>query len=394
MTAAFSNRAMRLVVIDSDRRTRIYVERCIGENGTRIIGEAEDVKSGLRLVRGLQPDAILLELPANATETVEAIEKIREELPDTGIILSSYESSPQLILSCVRAGAQEFISRPIDINELQRAMEHMRKLSERSSGKARTRGTVISVFSGKGGVGTTSVVANLGVALANRDDAKTVVVDMSFQMGDLGLMLDQPPRYSLTDALEDGNLNESKLHSVISQHHSGVYVMTVAVSPEVAEEITRHHISSLLGTLNNMFDYVVVDVGRHLDDRTFEALELSDVILMMTMQDVPTIRNVSRYVEILERLEIDRERIQLIVNRYHKKNRLTLRDVEAALEMETFWTIPNDYQPVSTGIDGGVPVVIEAPRSKVAQSFKDLATCICDQFGNRASAEAVSATSN
>jgi pilus assembly protein CpaE len=385
---------MRLVVIDSDRRTRIYVERCLGENGTRIIGEAEDVKTGLRLVRGLQPDAILLELPANASETVEAIQKIREELPDTGIIISSYESSPQLILSCVRAGAQEFISRPIDTNELQKAMEHIRKLSERTTGRSRHRGTVMSVFSGKGGVGTTSMVANLGVALANRGDAKTVLVDLSFQMGDLGLMLDQPPRYSLTDAFDEDVLSETKLRSIIAQHDSGVYVLTVAASPEIGEEITRHQVSALLGTLNNMFDFIIIDVGRHLDDRTFEALELSDAVLMMSIQDVPTIRNVSRYLEILDRLEIEREKIRLIINRYQKKNRLTLRDVEAALDMETFWTIPNDFQPVSLGIDGGVPAVIEAPRSKVAQSFKDLADCICETFARQPSVETVTATTS
>jgi pilus assembly protein CpaE len=383
---------MRLVVIDSDRRTRIYVERCLGENGVRIIGEAEDVNSGLRLVRGLQPDAVLLELPANASETVEAIRKIREEQPDTGIILSSYESSPQLILSCVRAGAQEFISRPIDTTELQKAMEHIRKLAERSVGRARHRGTILSVFSGKGGVGTTSVVANLGVALANRGDAKTILVDMSFQMGDLGLMLDEPPRYSLPDAFDDDVLSETKLQSVMAEHESGAYVMTVAASPEIAEGITRQQIASLLGTLTNMFDYIVIDVGRHLDDRTFEAMELSDAIMMMSMQDVPTIRNVSRYLEILERLEIERDKVRLIVNRYQKKNRLTLKDVEAALDLETFWTIPNDFHPVSTGIDGGVPAVIEAPRSKVAQSFKDLADNVCDTFGIQSSHEEVGLT--
>lgn len=393
MSAAFSNRSMRLVVIDSDRRTRIYVERCLGENGTRIIGEAEDVKTGLRLVRGLQPDAILLELPANASETVEAIQKIREELPDTGIIISSYESSPQLILSCVRAGAQEFISRPIDTNELQKAMEHIRRLSERTVGRAKHRGTVLSVFSGKGGVGTTSMVANLGVALANRD-VRAVLVDMSFQMGDLGLMLDQPPRYSLTDGFDGDTLSETKLRSIISQHDSGAYVLTVAASPEIAEEITRHHISSLLTMLSNMFDYVVIDVGRHLDDRTVEALELCDAVLMMALQDVPTIRNVSRYLEMIERLEIEREKVKLIVNRYQKKNRLMLRDVEAALDMETFWTIPNDFQPVSLGIDGGVPAVIEAPRSKVAQSFKDLAECISETFARQTSSEVVTAQAN
>lgn len=380
MAAAGKNRILRLVVVDSDRAARKYIKESIGENGTRVIGEAGDAKAGLRLVRGLQPDLVLLELPASASHTIEIVRKIREELPDTGIIISSHESSPQLILSCIRAGAQEFVTRPIDVQELEKAIEHVRKLLERMISSGKKRGTVLSVFSSKGGTGATSVAVNLGVALANREDTRSVLVDLSFQMGDLSLMLDTPPSHDLTDAFEEGALDEAKLRAMLTQHPSGVYILTVAATPEVGEDITRDHIVELFGTLCTIFDYVIVDVGRHLDDRTIEALELSHAILLMSSQDLPTVRNVSRYLDIFDRLKLERERMHLIVNRFSKKARLNTGDVEKALDMEVFWTIPNAFQPMSLGIDEGSPAVLEAPRSKLAQSFRDLANCLSELY--------------
>ena len=391
MAAPKINRSLRLVIIDSDKSTKSYIRRCVGDKGVRIIGEADDIKSGLRLVRGLQPDVVLLELPSNSAQTMETIKKLKTDLPDAGIILSSHESSPQLILSCIRAGAQEFITRPIDEIELDKAIEHLRGLNEKSTGSSKKRGTILSVFASKGGVGATTMATNLGVALASRPDTRTVLVDLSFHMGDLGLMLDEPPRYSLTDAIDNGVLDESKLQSIMSQHSSGVFLLTAVTSPEISDEITSDHMGELLGTLSTMFDYIIVDIGRHLDDRTVEVLEISDEILLMSALDIPTVRNVSRYLDIFERLQIEESKIRLIANRFQKKTQIGLKDLESAVGMETFWAIPNDYAPISMGINGGNPAVLEAPRSKVAQSYKDLAEHLCELHPSQSSPESIEA---
>jgi pilus assembly protein CpaE len=176
---------------------------------------------------------------------------------------------------------------------------------------------------------------------------------MSFNLGDLGLMFNEPPRYSLTDAFDEGKLDEAKLRSIIDEHESGVNILTLAKSPEIAEDITRQHIVELFGSLNTMFDYVVVDVGRQLDDRTVELLELSDTVLMMSTLDVPTIRNVSKYLEIFHRLGIDLDKVQIVVNRHSKKSRLTPADLEKALGVDVFWLIPNDFGAVSLNEGSG-----------------------------------------
>lgn len=383
MSASSDHRTLRLIIIDSDRNARRNIREFIREKSIRVIGEAEDINSGLRLIRGLQPDLILLELPAAVEDTMDVVKKIKSELPDTGIVLSAGDPSPQLILSCIRAGAQEFITRPIDHAELGTAIDHIRQVCMETVSSGRKRGSIISVFASKGGTGATSVSANLGVALAQKSDAKTIIVDLSFHMGDLGLMLDMPARYNLVDAMHDGTIAQSKLGSILSKHSSGVYLLTVATSPELSDEISYDHMAELLGLLGNMFDYIIVDIGRHLDDRTVEVLELSDSIIMLASLDIPTIRNVNRYLDIFDRLEVPREKIHVVVNRFQKKTRISLKDLEEAIGMDTFWALPNDYMPMSLGIDSGNPVVIDSPRSKISTSFKDLASQFTEKLESR-----------
>lgn len=368
------NGSLRLVVIDSDAAMRAKVKRWVGAKGIRVVGEADDSKGGLRLTRGLQPDLVLMELPAQATSVMDFVKTIKGEFPDTGIILSASNASPDLILSSIRAGAQEFVARPIDEGELDQAIDHLKRISNGSQhSNGRRRGRIISVATPKGGTGATSFTANLGIALNDRTHSKIVLVDMSFTFGDLGVMFDAAPKYSLTDAMVDGSVEESKLRSIMVSHEMGLHLLNVAASPEIGEEVTRQHVVELMGMLATMFDFIIVDVGRQLDDRTVEVLELSDSIMLICELDIPTVRNTVCFTALMERLKIDRDKTHLVINRYHKKSRLSFDDLETLVGRKVFWSIPNDFVPMSVGIDRGVPAVQDAPKSKVAKSYLDLA---------------------
>src|SRR5262245_35229473 len=191
-----SKRPLKLVAVDSNLATAQAIKTHFADKGVRVIGEAANLKTGMRIVRGLQPNLVLLEVPAGSPdETLEAVRSIRAEMPQCGIILSADSASPQLILTGVRAGAQEFVGRPVDLEELEAAIEHVRRRIDGRTAAGRRRCSLISVFSSKGGSGCSMVATNLAVALAKRPEARVVLVDLNFQLGDLELMLDVAPRY-------------------------------------------------------------------------------------------------------------------------------------------------------------------------------------------------------
>ena len=208
MSDARHHEALRFVLVSRDELARLTTKRHLSDEGHRVIGESEDLKSGLRLVRGLQPDVVLLEMDSDATKTVEAVERLHEELPTLSIVLLSQDTSPQLILGCMRAGAQEFLTMPLDMPELDRAVERICKARTASAAGGRRRGRLVSVYPAKGGVGASSVATNLALSLATDPGTRVCLVDFNLQVGDLALMLDLHPEHSFARAVEDGTLDE------------------------------------------------------------------------------------------------------------------------------------------------------------------------------------------
>lgn len=393
MSAERHNRPLKLVVIDSREDTAHTIRSHFADAGIRLIGEAEDLRAGTRMVRGLMPDIVLLEMPSNeVSQTLEIVQRFRVEQPDTAIILSSHEVSPQVILESMRSGAQEFVSRPVDPQELTKAFAHLRRVLERTISSGRRRSTIVSLFSTKGGAGGSLISANLAVALAHRADTRVALVDLNTQMGDLSLMLDVKSRYTLSDTAGGSTLEEAELRSMLTTHNSGVSLLSAVSTPEDGQKVERNHLVEVFGLLNTMFDYVVVDVERHIDDRTLEVLDLSDRILLVSTLSLPSVRNAKRYFELFRRLEIDDSKFELVVNRHNtKKSGLRIRDVEGTVGLDVSWLVPNDYQVANHSIDAGVPLVIGAPRSKIAQSFHEYADALAESLTTENEAEAVAA---
>jgi pilus assembly protein CpaE len=198
------------------------------------------------------------------------------------------------------------------------------------------------------------------------------LVDFNLQVGDLGLMLDLQPEHSFARAVEDGTLDENKLQNVLARHRSGLRLLTVSDRPEESDLVLRNHVPELFGLLNTMFDVVVADLSRHIDERTIELLDLADDVLLVSSVDVPTIRNTRRYLDLFERLEVPRDRVRLVVNRHQDAGRLGIKDLENTVGKEVFWCLPNDYRPMSAAIDNGNPVVMDSPRSRLSKSYREM----------------------
>lgn len=383
MSSESNNRVWKLVVIDSHQDTAEIIRTHFADSGIRVIGEAQDLKSGLRMVHGLMPDVVIVEmLSGEISETLEAVQRLRLDQPDTAIILTSHEISTQVILDSMRSGAQEFVARPVVPKELKKALDHLRwTLRNREPRQTRRRST-ISVFSCKGGAGGSLVATNLAVALAQFPGTSVALVDLSTQLGDLSLMLDLKPRYTVADTAGGSSLEEGELRSMLTRHGSGVMLLSAVASPEDGQKIKRGHLVDMFGLLKSMFTHVVVDVERHIDDRTLEVLDLSDRILLVSTLHVPSIRNVKRYVDLFSRLEIEDRKFELVVNRHNtKKSSLRIKDLEETVGLKASWFIPNDYQTANHSIDAGVPFIIGAPRSKIAQSFQEYAASLASESG-------------
>lgn len=372
---------INVVVVDREMASRSSIKNTLTQMGVRVVGETEALGSGRSLVSGLRPHIAVLELAGNPDQVLQLVSTLKNELPELGVILTARDSSPQLILRCMRAGAQEFLARPIDPRELSEAVKRLALLIQRASGPKKQNGKIITVFSNKGGVGVTSIATNLAVSFSMNAGKSTALVDLNMQMGEVALQLDLNPTYTIADALGPGQLDESRLKGLLTEHESGVAFLTTPEDPVEAEMISPDLLLEVMSLLKGMFDIVIVDAGHSFDSRVLEVMNLADTILVIAGLDVPTVRNIRRCMTLFEQLGYSSNKIRLLVNREQKKSKVTARDLEETAKSRIFWQLPSDYNSLISAIDAGVPAVMQNPRARISRSIEDLTFELCKVHG-------------
>lgn len=372
-----ANQPVDVILVESDPISRMTIENYLAGQGVRVIAAVEHITTAMNLIRGIRPRILIAELPPNPQETLEAVRRVRHDYPNLGIILSGQETSSQLILRAVRAGAQEFLGRPIDIRELGEALARLTDLLGRTEESAAETGRIIAVCSNKGGVGVTSVATNLALALST-EGKKTVIVDLNLRRGDVEVMLDLLPSRTLGDILSAHPIDEVMLQGALSSYSPSLFLLAGPDWPEQNELLSSVRLAEVFGLLKNMFTYVVVDAGRTIGSHMTEILTMADVVLAVSVLDVVSVRNARNHIRVLGDLSLANGKVKLIVNRHHKNSTVNLEDFEKATGITTFWQIPNEYQQMSSAINTGRPVVIAAPRSRLARNLVELSKRVAD----------------
>jgi len=372
---------LEMILIDSSFDSRGNLKGLLEQfYHIKVIGEFDNLLAGFDAVLQERPQIVFIDLTENVDLGIETIEKISYKNNKCVILVSSQNVSTELVLRAMRAGAREFLTKPVMIEDLSTALKKAKNLIEGDDGN--TMGEIISVFSNKGGIGKTTIAINLALKLAEVTEKRVCLVDLNLQLGDITTFLDVNPSFDISYVVTHlSRIDESFLLSSLEKYkNKELYILADPPNVEQAEEISSDDISSVLGMLKEMFAYVIVDTSSSFDIKTLTCLDVSDTILLISMVNLPSIRNCQRCMDLFHRLEYRTDKIKLIVNRYMDNEEITVEDVEDALGYEVYWRIPNSYFSVMSAINKGVPVSTIAPNSSIDDSFTELAAKLSDSI--------------
>jgi len=313
----------------------------------------------------------LVIVPIDSLSPVDMTVLEREVRRESSLLIGTAPTAdPELILRGMRAGVQEFLVAPPSANELAGALD---RLIRRSTTEVQ-RGTVVAVYSGKGGLGTTSVAINLAFGFAkNHPDRRVALADFVMGGGDVRVLLNLKPAYDVGDlALKMDRIDEELLFSVLSPVEGGVWVLPASEKAEVADLIDASAASSIISHLRSHFS-VVIDCEHHMSDRTLAAFDAADRIVLVTELTIPALRSTKRSLELCERLNYQDSKLFVVVNRHHSGDVVTLQDAQDVLGREVFWTIPNDYRAFSDALTRGRPVTDRDAGTPLAKAYVQLA---------------------
>lgn len=321
----------------------------------------------------LKPAAALITLDSNPEQAVAMIKRLATERPTMALISAGRSDSADLILRSLRAGARDFLRLPIVADELKTVLDRAAEFVDDQVEAPKKKGRMVAVFSSKGGCGTSFIAANLAAATS----ARTVLVDLNLQSGDLPLFLGVDPKYSIADMAEHrARLDESLVNSFITPYSSTLSLLAAPKEVDAADEVEPEHIFEVLQRLRESYEFVVLDPQHTFDPITLAALDQSDEIVLVLTLDIPAIRSTQRALETFDRLGYPRKKIRVVVNRWSKQIDLDLQQVEKFLGEPVTGFIPSDYQTAVTSINLGQPLVQSDSNSKIAQEIRRLARVI------------------
>ncbi|MBR6301274.1 AAA family ATPase [bacterium] len=322
----------------------------------------------------------IIDISQREKEKIELMHNIASQCKNCRILALSDNPTIELIIDIMRAGAREFIPVPIIKNEF---LEAVKKIIEQiEEPKHTNKCKIISIFSNKGGMGKTSLASNLALELANISKEKVALIDMNFQMGDITTFLDLKPSFNISYMLENiDKINEIFLLSTLERYkNTNLYILADPPYFKQADNIQPKQISKLFNILKDTFSYIIVDAESSFDGKNIAALDQSDMIMLVTSANLPALRNTQRCLELFGKLGYDKEKTQIVVNRYMENDEIKEADIEKVLSRKIYWKVPNNYFAIMSAINKGVPVSTANSNSNLAQNYRDLAQYICDNL--------------
>ncbi len=331
------------------------------------------------IVEQTTPDIAMVALDEDPDKALAILEELHRAHSDCALLAMSTTTDGQLILRAMRAGAREFLTLPLAAEDLVGALDRIRAQKSGGDGGARNCQS-LAVLGATGGVGTTSVAVNLSCILASNDEQNMVgLLDLDLVTGVADVFLDAIPDYTIVDVAQNvSRLDFTLLKRSLTKHSSGLYLLPRPVKLQDISYITPDSLQRVVGLLKATFTHLVFDLSKAFQPTDVKALELADQILLVTQLDLPSLRNVVRLLTSLEDYEGMVDKVKIIVNRAGLDDgQISIKKACETIGQEVYWQIPNDYQTMAEVRNNGIPLIEQAPRAAVTQSYVELARRLC-----------------
>lgn len=238
--------------------------------------------------------------------------------------------------------------------------------------QVKTKNT-FTVFSPKGGVGTTTISANLAISLHKALKEDVLLIDGKHLFGHIALYFNLLTGNSMTDLIAHaGNLDERLIKQVVIQHSSGVYVLPSPNSITEAQGIKPDDLFKVIKSLQLVFPNIIIDAGNNLNENTVTYMDSSNKILLVVNPDIASMRDARQFMEISTTLTYPKDKILLILNLAGRKADVKKDDLENILKMKTFGVIPSDGNLALSSLNEGIPILLKSPHHPISKAFIDI----------------------
>ena len=226
----------------------------------------------------------------------------------------------------------------------------------------------IIVTGSKGGAGTTTVALNVATQIAQLTKKRTALLELARPFGQIALMLDIEPRFTLLDALDRGvRLDAAVLASLMTRHKIGLGARHLALTAEQRQRATIDGLLHILEMAQAAYDFVIVDLGFVNAAEWARVLQAAGTLLLVSEPSELALGMLRRYLEAVDSAGLEREHFRIVINRARQNDEEMIFRHESSLRQTFFAQLPNDYRQVSDAVKLGIPLVANSNNPLVAR---------------------------
>jgi len=367
---------VRIVIATGDDTKRLIHQAVGKHSGAGVVAEVSGAQELIDAVDSRRPGLAFVsaDLEMKGLEVADALARRH---PHLFIAMVSPRHDPDEIRRAMKVGARECLFEPLTEEQVLRVISEAQELGQAARGR---RGTIVAVTSSKGGVGKSIIAANLAIALKQSGRGRVALIDGDLYFGDLASLLNLKPDRTIHDL--NAALDAEIADRFLLRHQTGIEVLAAPLRAEQAEEITPERFRAVIAVLQDLYDYLVVDVTVTGLDTMLATLDVADLALVVSTLDVICLKDVSQMVEMLTRLRFPMQNLLLVGNRFDERLSVPPKDAERTLGVKFTAVLPREDRVILTA-NRGVPIIVEAPRIPFSQKIASLASMITAREGRR-----------
>lgn len=308
---------------------------------------------------------------------LEALGRYTHANPDVEAIIITAEQSPAFLMRAMQSGVREVLPTQLNAGTLGAAVKRLARKRLPAAAPAEL-GRVMAFMACKGGSGASFLAANLAHALSLRDGRTVALIDLDLQFGDSLLMLsDQTAPSDVAEVARNvARLDAELLRSAMVQISGTLSVLAAPDEVTQALEVQPEHVEAIVKQAQQMFDFVVLDVGRSINAVSLRALDMATHVFPVLQLTVPNVRDARRLRNLFRSLDYPPHKMHWLVNRHQKGGDVTLEALEQTLGSKHISTIPNHFSAVSASVNQGVPIGKLARTNSVTRALLDLCNSV------------------
>lgn len=368
-----------VLVIDADEANRHFLAQLLQKKNYQV-RQASSGEDGLRLLDETTPNMVIFDTRLPDLTFKELIERLQSHatIADVPCVVLTSHSDPEEMQACLQAGCAEYyVKSGMVMMTLVDAIPRLLVDGKRLR-KKREKGFLFVFLSAKGGTGTSSLCANIGMNMAGHLPQSTVAIaDLVLPMGSIAPLVGAPESgFNLV------TVAEQPVEKITPDYFSGnlpipphwlFHLLPGAPDPETAINLQVGHIPAIVNSLRKSYDYVLIDLGRSLSRISLPIIQEADLVVLILSTDLSTVNHTKKLWHYLRDQGVHSERVFPILNRAVGLEGLTKAETEKILEIEIKLTMPYMMGNFTLANNQNTPVSIKFPTDTATMILKQAA---------------------